>query len=239
MSQYVFPELSQPSLPVEGDGRRYPVARVFCLGRNYWWPDATAGKAPEREPPFFFMKPSHAVIDAQGELNYPPLTEEFCPEIELVIAIGKSGQNISVEDALEYVWGYGAGLDLTRRDLQMAAKEQGRPWEGSKAFDGSAPIGAIVPVSKIGHPTTGAVWLKVNGVDRQRSDLANQIWSVAEVVSHISRSVQLNPGDLIMTGTPPGVEGIQRGDTVTAGIDGIGNLSVTIKHSFLEGNNNV
>lgn len=229
MSTYVFSPLPQPSLSIEGNTARFPVARVFCLGRNYRWPDATQGEVSQREAPFFFMKPSYAVIPAEGELTYPRQTQEFCPEIELVIAIGTEGVNISVDDALEHVWGYAAGLDLTRRDLQMAAKELGRPWEGSKAFEGSAPMSAIVPVSKIGHPKAGAIWLKVNDIDRQRSDLGNQIWSVAEVISHISQFVYLNAGDLIMTGTPPGVEGIKPGDKVTAGIDHVGQISVSIK----------
>ncbi|WP_397452742.1 fumarylacetoacetate hydrolase family protein [Pseudomonas sp. NA-150] len=236
MNNYVFPPLPQPRLPVQDSTEYFPVARVFCMGRNYWWPEALVdGKAPEREAPFFFMKPAHAIAPAHGHLPFPSLTAEFCPEIELVIAIGKDGSDIAEGEALNHVWGYAAGLDMTRRDIQMAAKAQGRPWESSKAFEHSAPATAIVPVSKIGHPTSGALWLQVNGVDRQRSNLANQIWSVAEVVSRISQSIGLKAGDLIFTGTPAGVESIQAGDVVTAGIEGIGQLSVTVathQHAF-------
>lgn len=228
MSELVFAPQPLVSVAVAGQGQRFPVARVFCLGRNYWWPDALAAGRPERETPFFFMKPAAAAIAAEGELQYPPMTAEFCPEIELVIAIGKDAVNLTVEAALDAVWGYAAGLDMTRRDLQMAAREVGRPWEGAKAFDASAPLSPIVPVSRIGHPNSGALWLTVNGVERQRSDLANQIWSVAELLSHFSHSLHLRAGDLIFTGTPAGVEGVQPGDQVLAGIEGIGEISVRI-----------
>ncbi|MGV8917264.1 MAG: fumarylacetoacetate hydrolase family protein [Pseudomonas sp.] len=236
MTHYVFTPLPQPSLPIQDSTEHFPIARVFCMGRNYWWPEALIdGKAPEREAPFFFMKPAHAIVPAHGHIPFPSLTAEFCPEIELIIAIGKDGSNITEANALDHVFGYAAGLDMTRRDIQMAAKKLGRPWESSKAFEYSAPASEIVPVSKIGHPTSAALWLQVNGVDRQRSDLANQIWSVAEVVSRISHSIGLKAGDLIFTGTPAGVESIQPGDVVTAAIEGIGQLSVTVatdQHAF-------
>jgi fumarylpyruvate hydrolase len=168
------------------------------------------------------------VIEAEAQVDFPVQTDEFCPEIELVVAIGTGGMDIPEARALEHVWGYAAGLDMTRRDLQMAAKAAGQPWEAAKAFDGSAPVTAIVPSARIGHPEQGAVWLEVNGAERQRSDLSAQIWSVAEVVSQLSRSVRLEAGDLIMTGTPPGVDPLQPGDLVSAGIEGIARLQVRV-----------
>lgn len=225
MINYVFEPGLVRSLPVSNSDARFPVARVFCLGRNYHWGDSLN---EAREMPAFFMKPATSVIDASGELDFPPLTEQFCHEIELVVAIGKDGFEISEEDALDHVWGYAAGLDLTRRDLQMAAKAVGQPWEAAKAFDGSAPISPIQPASQLGHPTQGALWLSVNGVERQRSDLESQIWSVSEIVSRLSRSIRLTAGDLIMTGTPPGVDALQSGDVITAGIAGIGQFEVSV-----------
>ncbi|HEX8593682.1 MAG TPA: fumarylacetoacetate hydrolase family protein [Pseudomonas sp.] len=225
MIDYVFEPGLIRSLPVADSTARFPVARVFCLGRNYHWGDSQ--NAP-REMPAFFMKPATSVIDAVGELDFPPLTEQFCHEIELVVAIGIGGVDIAQADALDHVWGYAAGLDLTRRDLQMAAKAVGQPWEAAKAFDGSAPITPIQPASVLGHPNQGALWLSVNGVERQRSDLENQIWSVSEIVSRLSTSIRLIPGDLIMTGTPPGVDVLQSGDVITAGIAGIGSLELRV-----------
>lgn len=225
MNNYVFTPVSPTTLPVEGSSERFPVGRVFCMGRNYPWGDATG---QQREAPVFFMKPASSVIDAQGEIGFPPLTEEFCHEIELVVAIGKGGADITETQALEHVWGYAAGLDMTRRDLQKVAKVAGMPWDGAKAFDGSAPIGAIQPVSQIGHPNVGAVWLAVNGEERQRSALENQIWSVEEVISRLSQSITLRPGDLIMTGTPPGVDALQPGDVISAGIAGIGSIEMRV-----------
>lgn len=225
MNDYVIAPPAVSSLPVAGSAQRFPVARVFCLGRNYLWGDAVA--AP-RTFPLFFMKPASAVVEAQARVAFPVQTEEFCPEIELVVAIGCGGVDIPEHRALEHVWGYAAGLDMTRRDLQMAAKAAGQPWEAAKAFDASAPITAIVPSARIGHPAQGAVWLQVNGVERQRSDLEAQIWTVAEVVSQLSRSLRLEAGDLIMTGTPPGVDPLQPGDLITAGIEGIAQLTVRV-----------
>ncbi|MFJ3483567.1 fumarylacetoacetate hydrolase family protein [Pseudomonas sp. NPDC090202] len=225
MSNFVFEPAQIPSLPVSGSDARFPVSRVFCLGRNYHWGDSANAT---REVPAFFMKPATSVIDATGELDFPPQTEQFCHEIELVVAIGKDGFQIDEDDALAHVWGYAAGLDLTRRDLQMAAKAVGNPWEPAKAFDGSAPITAIQPASRDGHPQQGAIWLAVNGVERQRSDLDSQIWSVSEVISQLSRSVSLRAGDLIMTGTPPGVAALEAGDVINGGISGIGEFEVRI-----------
>ncbi|MFI8480104.1 fumarylacetoacetate hydrolase family protein [Pseudomonas sp. NPDC078700] len=225
MNNYVFAPMPISTLPVAGCNELFPVSRVFCLGRNYPWGDA---QDLVRQAPVFFMKPASSVIEARSELSYPPMTDEFCHEVELVIAIGKGGRDISQEQALEYVWGYALGLDMTRRDLQKAAKANGMPWDGAKAFDESAPMTAILPVSQCGHPNTGAIWLSVNGVERQRSSLEAQIWSVSEVISRLSQSLTLRPGDLIMTGTPPGVAALQPGDVINAGIDGVGQLELRI-----------
>lgn len=224
MTEYVFTPDLPATLPVVGSAQRFPVGRVFCVGRNYPWPDS---QGQSRQPPVFFMKPASNVVDAVGEVAYPPLTEEFVHEIELVVAIGEGGANIPEDQALAYVWGYAAGLDLTRRDVQLAAKSKGLPWEGAKVFEGAAPITAIVPVSRGGHPE-GELWLNVNGEERQRDSLDNQIWSVSEVISRISRSVALRAGDLIMTGSPAGVDALQPGDLISAGIDGIGQLEMRV-----------
>ncbi|WP_435037078.1 fumarylacetoacetate hydrolase family protein [Pseudomonas neuropathica] len=224
MTEYVFTPDLPVTLPVVGSEQRFPVGRVFCVGRNYPWPDAVG---QSRQPPVFFMKPASTVVDAVGEVAFPSLTEDFAHEIELVVAIGEGGANIPESEALAYVWGYAAGLDLTRRDVQRAAKSNGLPWEGAKVFDGAAPMTAIVPVSRAGHPE-GELWLNVNGEERQRDSLDSQIWSVAEVISRISRSVALRAGDLIMTGSPAGVDGLQPGDVINAGIDGIGQLQMRV-----------
>ncbi|MHA3737146.1 fumarylacetoacetate hydrolase family protein [Pseudomonas sp. Eth.TT006] len=224
MTEYVFTPDLPVTLPVVGSEQRFPVGRVFCVGRNYPWPD-TQGQS--RQPPVFFMKPASNVVDAVGEVPFPPLTEEFAHEIELVVAIGEGGADIPENAALAYVWGYAAGLDLTRRDVQRHAKSNGMPWEGAKVFDGAAPMTAIVPVNRAGHPD-GELWLSVNGHERQRESLENQIWSVSEVISRISRSVPLRAGDLIMTGSPAGVDVLQPGDVIHAGIDGIGQLQMRV-----------
>ncbi|SDT21230.1 fumarylacetoacetate hydrolase family protein [Pseudomonas granadensis] len=224
MTEYVFTPDLPATLPVVGSAQRFPVGRVFCVGRNYPWPDS---QGQSRQLPVFFMKPASNVVDAVGDVAYPPLTEEFVHEIELVVAIGEGGANIPESQALAYVWGYAAGLDLTRRDVQLAAKSKGLPWEGAKVFDGAAPITAIVPVSRSGHPE-GELWLNVNGEERQRDSLDNQIWSVSEVISRISRSMALRAGDLIMTGSPAGVDALQPGDLISAGIDGIGQLEMRV-----------
>ncbi|WP_144929477.1 MULTISPECIES: fumarylacetoacetate hydrolase family protein [unclassified Pseudomonas] len=224
MTEYVFTPDLPVTLPVVGMPQRFPVGRVFCVGRNYPWPDA---QGQNRLPPVFFMKPASCVMDAVGEVPFPSVTEEFVHEIELVVAIGEGGANIPEEQALAYVWGYAVGLDLTRRDVQRLAKRNGLPWEGAKVFDGAAPMTAIVPVSKAGHPE-GDLWLNVNGQERQRDSLDSQIWSVSEVVSRISQSVALRAGDLIMTGSPAGVDELRPGDIINAGIDGVGQLEMRV-----------
>ncbi|WP_192564549.1 fumarylacetoacetate hydrolase family protein [Pseudomonas gozinkensis] len=224
MTEYVFTPDLPVTLPVVGSKQRFPVGRVFCVGRNYPWPD-TQGQP--RQPPVFFMKPASCVVDAVGEVIFPSLTEEFAHEIELVVAIGEGGAQIPESQALAYVWGYAAGLDLTRRDVQRLAKRNGMPWEGAKVFDGAAPMTAIVPVTRTGR-LEGELWLSVNGEERQRDRLDSQIWSVSEVISRISQSVTLKAGDLIMTGSPAGVDVLQPGDIINAGIDGIGQLKMRV-----------
>jgi fumarylpyruvate hydrolase len=227
MTTHVFPAAATTSLPIVGTALRFPVNRVFCIGRNYWWSDSVKGQGAPVFPAFF-MKPADAVVNASGSIAYPRATEDFCHEIELVVAIGKDGSDIPAETTLDHVWGYGAGLDLTRRDLQATAKRLGQPWEAAKSFDASAPVSALMPASVIGHPSSGAIWLTVNGQERQRSDLAEQIWSVPKLISNLSRSLTLKAGDLVFTGTPEGVGALLPGDVLHAGIDGVQSFSVII-----------
>jgi len=222
----VLPAPRPTTLAVAGRAGRFPVGRVFCIGRNYPW---SAGEARPADMPGWFMKPATAVVPAEGALPYPPETGEFCHEIELVAAIGRGGRDIPPAQALDHVWGYAAGLDMTRRDLQQHAKKVGGSWEPAKAFDHSAPCTPLVPVAQCGHPAQGDVWLAVNGVVRQRADLSDLLWPVAELVAMLSRSVALLPGDLILTGTPAGVAPLQPGDIVTAGVAGVGELTMTIQ----------
>lgn len=222
-------ELNQPSVAVAGSADRYPVRRVYCIGRNYAAHAREMGHNPDREPPFFFMKPADAVVNGEASIQYPPRTSDFHHEIELVVAVGRSGSNIAVNQALGYVYGYAVGIDFTRRDLQKAAKELGRPWDTAKGFDQSAPVSAIHPASDIGHPRTGRIWLAVNGEERQIGDLNELIWDIAESVAELSTLFRLEPGDLIFTGTPAGVGPVNVGDSVTGGIEGIDEIAVTIK----------
>lgn len=221
MTSFVFDPPPQSSVAVAGSSQRFPIRRVFCVGRNYAAHAREMGKDPDREPPFFFMKPADAVVPAQGSVPYPPLTSDLHHEVELVVAIGKPAANVSPQNALDLVWGYAVGVDLTRRDLQTVAKDMGRPWDWGKGFDASAPCGPIHPVSEVGHPSRGRVWLSVNGQVRQDGDLTELIWSVPDVIASISESVALQPGDLVFTGTPAGVGRIGVGDVVTAGVDGV------------------
>jgi len=186
------------------------------------------GKDPEREPPFFFTKPADAIVPNNATVPYPPRTNNLHHEIELVVAIGKAGRNIAVADALDYVYGYAVGNDLTRRDLQLEARDKGRPWDTGKAFDKSAPITAIVPVAQCGHISKGRIWLKVNGETRQDADVSELIWNVPEVIAELSTLFTLAPGDLIFTGTPAGVGALKVGDRVEGGIDGLDVLVTTI-----------
>lgn len=216
------------SLPVAGTAARFPVRRVYCVGRNYADHAREMGQDPEREPPFFFSKPADALVPGGGAIAYPPQTANLQHEIELVVALAGGGANIPVAQALDKVFGYAVGLDLTRRDLQQRAKDKGHPWDLGKGFDQSAPIGELQPASRVGHPQRGAITLEVNGDLRQRGDLAQMSWSVAEVIAKLSESVRLAPGDLIFTGTPAGVSAIVRGDRLRGVVDGVGELTIEI-----------
>ena len=228
MTEFVIAVPQTPSLAVEGQSARFPLRRVYCVGRNYSEHAREMGHDPDREPPFFFSKPADAVVPASGSVPYPTLTEDLHYEVELVVAIAQGGKNIAVADALSHVWGYTVGVDLTRRDLQAQAKKMGRPWDFAKGFDASAPASPLLPVSQTGHPATGKIWLDVNGEQRQRGDLSDQIWQVADVISYLSQAVELQPGDLIYTGTPAGVGVVQRGDVITGGIEGLSDFSFTL-----------
>lgn len=228
MSEYVIPQPKTPSLAVAGSASRFPIRRVYCVGRNYADHAREMGHDPDREPPFFFTKPADAVVAAEGTLPYPPLTADLHHEIEVIVAIGKGGRNIPVERAQEHIWGYSVGIDLTRRDLQAVAKKMSRPWDWSKAFDASGPSTPLVPASAIGHPSTGRIWLEVNGERRQEADLSDLIWSIPEVIAYVSQAMELQPGDLIFTGTPAGVAALQPGDVVRGGAGKIGEFQLTI-----------
>ncbi len=227
MIDYVFDPPASASVPVAGGGL-FPVRRIFCVGRNYAEHAREMGHDPDREEPFFFTKPADAVLTGGAAMPYPPMTGELHHEMELVAAIGLGGADVAEADALSRVWGYAAGLDMTRRDLQAAAKKAGRPWDMAKGFDLSAPIGEISPASRIGHPAAGAIELRVNGQTRQSSDVSKLIWSVAETVACLSRYVRLAPGDLIFTGTPEGVAAVQRGDVLEGTIAGVGLVRTAI-----------
>lgn len=224
---FVIPAPPPASVEVTGTDDRFPVRRIYCIGRNYLAHRKEMGH-DDRKPPFYFQKPADALLETGGEFPYPSQSENVHFEIELVVAIAKGGVNISIEDALDHVYGYGLGIDMTRRDIQSQAKQDGRPWESAKSFDHSAPISPIRPASEIGHPDSGRIWLAVNGKVRQDSDLNLQIWNVQEGISHLSRLYQVAPGDLIYTGTPDGVGPIKSGDLITAGIDGIGELEIKV-----------
>ncbi len=224
----VFDPAPTPSVAIAGQDARFPVRRVFCVGRNYAEHAREMGNDPDKEPPFFFTKPADAVVDGGATIPYPPLTRDLHFEAELVVAIGTGGSEIPVASALDHVWGYAAGNDLTRRDLQAQAKQTRRPWDWSKAFDRSAVIGPIHPVSETGHPGSGAIRCEVNGILRQDADLSDMIWPVADIVAFLSRSVEIRPGDLILTGTPAGVGALSAGDTCTVSIAGLNPASVTI-----------
>jgi len=221
-------EVPQPSVPVAGEDGTFPVHRIYCVGRNYVAHAREMGHDPQRTAPVFFMKPADAIVHSGATVRYPSRTENFQHEIELVVAIAKSGRDIAAADALEHVFGYAVGIDLTRRDLQIAAKENRVTWDTAKGFDRSAPISALHRVADIGHPDSGRIWLSVNDVIRQNADLNELIWSVREAIAELSTFFTLVPGDLIFTGTPAGVGPIEVGDKVTGGIDGIDEIAITI-----------
>jgi fumarylpyruvate hydrolase len=222
-------DIAVPSLAVEGSDARFPVGRIYCVGRNYADHAREMGHDPDREPPFFFMKAANSVVESGATIAYPVGTKDVHHEIEMVVAISKGGKNIPVEKALEHVWGYAVGLDMTRRDIQGEAKKTGRPWEMGKSFDESAPISPLRPASKIGHPAKGAIWLKVNGQTKQQGDLAMQIWSVPEQINYLSNLITLQPGDLIFSGTPAGVGPVKAGDKLEGHVDGVGELIVNYR----------
>ncbi len=234
MTDYVFPPPIVPSLPVAGTTARFPVRRIFCVGRNYADHAREMGavdQAAGREPPFFFMKPADALVTGEGELavRYPPLTANLHHEVELVVALGRGGADIPAAEALACVFGYTVGLDLTRRDIQGRAKEKGHPWDMGKGFDQSAVAGVLQPVAACGHPDAGRIWLAVNGQVRQDGDLVAMAWKVAEIIANLSTSVTLAPGDVIYTGTPAGVGPVVRGDLLEGGVAGVGELRVRIR----------
>lgn len=226
MTNLVIPAPQAPTIPT-ADGGAFPVRRVYCIGRNYAAHAVEMGHDPNRESPFFFQKnPDN--LDASGEFPYPPKSSDVHHEIEMVVALKSGGTNIRVDVALDHVWGYAVSLDMTRRDLQAEAKKAGRPWEISKAFERSAPVGTLQPVSKVGHLPNGRVELKVNGAVRQEGDLNQMIWKVPEMIAYLSEYFELQAGDVIMSGTPSGVGAVQRGDVIEASIEGLGTVSVKV-----------
>ncbi len=230
--KYAVPAPEIATVPVAGSDAVFPVHRIYCVGRNYAAHAREMGHDPDRDPPFFFTKPADAIV-ASGlggaAVPYPPRTADLHHEIEMVVAIGREGADVAEADALDHVFGYAVGIDLTRRDLQRQAKDKGRPWDTAKGFDFSAPCAPIHAAADIGHPVRGAIWLKVNGETRQSGDIGQLIWSVPEVVSILSGLFTLKPGDLIYTGTPAGVGAVRRGDVMTGGIDGLGEIEITVE----------
>ena len=226
---FVIPLPPAASVAVAGEMRRFPVRRIFCVALNYAAHAREMGKEPGAEPPFFFTKPADAVVADGATIPFPGLTKNLHHEIELVAALASGGADIAPERALDCVYGYAAGIDLTRRDMQTAARNAGRPWDMSKGFDNSAPMGAIRPVSQIGHPARGRIALSVNGAPRQQGDLSDMIWSLPQIIAALSQHVALAAGDLIFTGTPSGVGPLQPGDRAEGEIDGVGTVGVSYR----------
>ena len=214
-----------PTVEIAGSDDRFPVRRIFCVGRNYAEHAREMGGAPDREPPFFFSKPADALVEANADIAMPPRTANLHHEIELVVALGSGGRDIGQDRAIETIFGYAAGNDLTRRDLQADAKAAGRPWDMAKGFDASAVISPIRRAEEIGHPAKARIWLTVNGEARQEGDIADMIWPVADIVAELSTYVELVAGDLIYTGTPAGVGRIVVGDLVEGGLEGVGTIA--------------
>lgn len=217
-----------PSLAVAGDARRFPVQRIFCVGRNYAAHSREMGVDPTREPPFFFMKPASALVADGEKIPFPLATHDLHHEVELVVALSRGGANVTPETAESHIYGYAVGIDLTRRDVQAIAKQRSWPWDAGKGLDHGAPCGALRAAAEVGHPKQGSIILDVNGVRRQEGDLARMIWSVSEIIGHLSRLFTLQPGDLIFTGTPAGVGPVVAGDSLTAEVAGLPPLCVTI-----------
>jgi fumarylpyruvate hydrolase len=229
---YVFTPAPVVAVPVVGVSEQFAVRRIYCVGRNYAAHAREMGHDPDREPPFFFCKPADAVVyvapGETGSFPYPSLSKNVHFEMELVAAIGKAGKDIPAGRALEHVYGYALGLDMTRRDLQAEAKKLGRPWDTAKGFDHSAPLGPIHPASKVGHVEKGAIWLTVDGEEKQRSDVSDLIWSIPDTIAYLSTLFELQPGDLIFTGTPEGVGAVVKGQVMKGGVDGLGDFTVRV-----------
>jgi fumarylpyruvate hydrolase len=224
---YVFPPIPLPSLPIEGSADRFPIRRILCVGRNYAAHAREMGQ-DERDPPFFFSKPADAIVMSGATIPYPPGTSDLNYEIELVVAIGKPASDIAPKESLDVVHGYAVGIDLTRRDVQIQARDKGRPWDLGKGFDNSAPCTQIRPVAKVGHPDKGRIWLAVNDAVKQDGDLDEMIWQVPDIIATLSKSIRLMPGDLIYTGTPAGVGPTVAGDVLTGGVDGVDTIKIAI-----------
>lgn len=237
MTDYIIPPHPRASAAVMSSDQRFPVRRIFCVGRNYGAHAREMGFS-DKEPPFFFTKPADALVETASTIPYPPLTEDLHHEIELVLAVGKSGANIAAENAMAHIWGAGVGIDFTRRDLQIAHREKGRPWDWGKAFDNSAPLSPLVPLSDLPEEladfTKGRIWLSVNGKTRQDADLSELIWSVKEIIAFCSQSVCLQAGDLIFTGTPAGVAAVEPGDNLSGGVDGVGKIQIALSERETE-----
>jgi fumarylpyruvate hydrolase len=225
---YLFPPAT-PAVPIKGRPEQFAVHRIYCVGRNYAAHAREMGIDPDREPPFFFAKPADAIVQNHARIPYPTRTSNFHHEVELVVALAKGGCDIPAAQALDHIYGYAVGNDFTRRDLQSDAKDHGRPWDTSKGFDRSAAITAITPAAQSGHLRSGRIWLKVNGQMRQQADLSELIWSVPEIIAELSTFFELQPGDLIYTGTPAGIGALQKGDRIEGGIDGLDELVTTIE----------
>lgn len=228
MASYVFPPQPHPHLPIVGSDAVFPVHRIYCVGRNFADHAVEMGHDPNKEPPFFFQKNPDTLVRSGATISYPKLTKDLHHEVELVVALKEGGEDIPVERALDHVFGYGVGLDLTRRDLQGEAKKLGRPWETGKAFEESAPCSALLPVSTAGHPGAGRIFLKVNDAVKQEGNLNQMIWKVPEMIATLSTLFRLAPGDLIFAGTPAGVGPVARGDVLEGGVEGIGEIRLTV-----------
>ncbi|MFC0339572.1 fumarylacetoacetate hydrolase family protein [Paracoccus niistensis] len=228
MADYVFVPEPTPTIPVAGSDKLFPVRRIYCVGRNFAEHAIEMGHDPDKEPPFFFQKNPDSIVPPGKDFPYPTETSDVHHEIELVVALKSGGTDIPLDKALDCVFGYGVGLDMTRRDLQGAAKKMGRPWETGKSFEASAPCSAIHPVSEVGHPTQGAIRVAVNGETRQEGDLNQMIWKVPEMISYLSRLFELRPGDVIFAGTPAGVGAVVRGDVMTGHVEGVDDITVKV-----------
>lgn len=226
--EFAFDPPPQPYLPINGTDIGFPVRRIYCVGRNYAEHAREMGHDPRTSEPFFFQKPAGAIVTDSGHFPYPPKSDNVHFEAELVVAIGRGGSEISMEDAQEHIFGYAFGLDMTRRDLQADAKSKGRPWDTAKGFDRSAPCSPVSPAAAIGHPERARIWLKQNGKLRQDADIADMIWKVPGIVSYLSGYFELFPGDLIMTGTPAGVGPVDPGDRLDGGVEGVGSLTTIV-----------